>query len=111
MNATTAKRYNGYSISTGYLTGNLFSDTTGIDEAASAERYGEMVAAAIRKSYPGAAVSVKSQSASGCTPHGLQTRVYDPSGVPNMETDSMAEAVHRITEEVFNDGEWFVDAE
>src|SRR5690625_4512706 len=75
-------KYEGYTISTGFLAGNLFHDSGDdggtYDEAESAAKYAEMCKEAIEREYPGATVEVDYQlNASGSTPATLQTSVVE----------------------------------
>lgn len=64
-----------YRITTGFLTGNLFSETDGIDIEASISKYHSALTSALQDEFPDASIDVRYQNASGCLPFGLQTHV------------------------------------
>lgn len=105
--------YSDLEISTGFLSGNLFSDEAGVDVYYSAERYADALAAALQAAYPGATIHVDWQDAVGSLPYGLQTHVR--CGGDNEETDleleRIAEGVDYLCAEVWEDGAWIVEIE
>ena len=112
------KEYEGWTIRTGFLAGNLFTesgdDRGTYDVDASAARYAEMCREALEREFPGAEVSVDYQlNAQGATPIPLQTRVIDPDGGDYQPGDygdggRIAEHVEEICGRVWESWEWVV---
>jgi len=111
------KSYEGYTIETGFLVGNLFGefgddfgddfggDIGTYDVIASAERYAEMCQEALEKEFPGAKVTIRFEYAMGATPIPLQTRVADPNG---FWRQNVAASVARICERIWESWDWVV---
>ena len=111
------KPYEGYTIETGFLVGNLFedfgdefggdigNDTGAYDVSASAERYAEMCQEALEKEFPGAEVTIRFEYAIGATPIPLQTRVADPNG---FWRQNIAVSVVWICERIWESWDWVV---
>jgi len=112
------EEYEGWTIRTGFLAGNLFNDSGDYggtyDMDASAARYAEMCREALEREFPGAEVSVDYQlNAQGATPIPLQTRVIDPDGGDYQPGDygdggRIAEHVEEICGRVWESWEWVV---
>ena len=107
------KPYEGYTIETGFLVGNLFEDFGDefggdigtYDVSASAERYAEMCQEALEKEFPGAEVTIRFEYAMGATPIPLQTKVVDPNG---FWRQNIAASVVRICERIWESWDWVV---
>lgn len=83
-----AKSYEGYTIHTGFLGGNLTNES-GLDLDASCSNYAEMLTEALRTAYPGAEVTVDYEvNASGSLPCTLGTWVKGPDGRRCEERDA-----------------------
>lgn len=101
-------------ITTGFYTADLFhgwesSDIELYNEADSAERYADLVKAAIQREYPEANVEVRYQfGATGCLPSNLQTRVNDVDVAGSGEDALDAERVDDIGGRVYAEFEWCV---
>ena len=113
------RRWNGWTIRTGFLAGNLMEqfDADQYDEDESARRYARLCEQAIASEYPGAKVEVLYQlRASGATPATLETVVIDPEGGswrPDeypAEGSRIASRVDAICDEVWESMEWLVPA-
>lgn len=112
------KAYDGWSISTGFLAGNLFADDgddQGVyDVEASAAKYAEMCREALEREFPGAEVSVPYEvNAQGVIPLPLQTVVTDPDGGDYQPGDygaggRIADQVEEICDQVWQSWEWVV---
>lgn len=115
---TKATAYDGWSISTGFLAGNLFvddGDDQGVyDVDASAAKYAEMCREALEREFPGAEISVPYEvNAQGAIPLPLQTVVTDPDGVDYQPGDygaggRIADSVEDICERVWQSWGWIV---
>jgi len=105
--------YDGWQIGTGFLEGNLFGGhEEGIDEAASAARYAELLTAALREAYPGADITVPREGGSGVEGFGLRTYAYSPqNGDERDPREELIEvAIDDIVAAVYEGFEWVVDA-
>lgn len=93
-------------IKTWYDAHSSFSGD-GVNEAASADKYGNLLEAAILKSYPGADVSVI-----GPTVFTRSTEVWvgNDSEATSTEAAEIAEDVDRIAQSVYEAGEYWVEA-
>lgn len=114
MAQETKQAYAGWHIRTGFLTGNLMGgeNSVGADEAACIEGYSRALEAAVEKAFPGAIVSVRTESASGCEPRGLH-QATGPEGMDWEDEDRVAneiiEGLDRIGEAVYADFDsWWV---
>lgn len=81
---------------------DLFTDTTGADVAASAERYADLLDSALSAAYPGARIAIAVKAGSGRN----DTRVY----VNGNESENDARHVDALGERVFTQDEWLVEA-
>lgn len=101
------------SITTGFLAGNLFSES-GYDEDASARAYRDLLQTALEDAYPGVEVEVRMElHAGGALPYSLQTRVeYDDGSDADAASDPQGdvEDVSSIHSGVFDDADWYVKA-
>ena len=107
--------YDGWVIKTGFLEGNLFDSTEGIDVHASSAKYAEECRKALAAEFPGARIEVDYQeNTQGATPCTLKTHAYhqtDPeSNLADMEDEQIAERADWICEQVFNMGSWIVES-
>jgi len=112
------KAYDGWRIRTGFLAGNLFTesgdDRGTYDEDESARRYARMCREALETEFPGAEVEVLYElRASGATPIPLQTYVTDPDGVGYLPGDygeggRIADRVDEVCGQVWESWEWVV---
>ena len=102
-------------IRTGFLTGNLFAETDGIDEEASIRKYRDALQAAIQEEYPGVHVDVLYQRGQGCLPHDMKTTVqFDDFDARDDEQvaesfgveESVSEAVDRISSRIYEKMDW-----
>lgn len=97
------------SISTGYMTGNMFGsgDWDGYDLQASADKFGACLEAAIEAAYPGVSLTINVSDCSGCEPWDVQTHV--DAGDDMATEDAVAEHVNHIQGAVFEDMDrWLV---
>ena len=118
QNLVNERRWDGWTIRTGFLAGNLmerFDDADQYDEDESAREYARLCEQAIASEYPGAKVEVLYQlRASGATPATLETVVIDPQGGiwrPDeypAEGSRIASRVDAICGEVWESMEWLV---
>jgi len=99
MSHNISSEYEDYDIRHGFITGNLIDDPTGIDVAASAQRYATQLAARLETRFPGALVSTPYENASGVLPSHLKTSVLDPEFE---ECDDLATIVDAIAGELYN---------
>jgi hypothetical protein len=116
------ERYDGYTIHTGFLGGNITSDELSdggrpLDLNASCQKYAELLTAALEEKFPGAEVSVDYQvNASGSLPCTLETRVSMPDEGPAgdlemmQEMDNLVESVDAISSRVWESWDWAVTA-
>lgn len=114
VEAKTMKRYDGWSISTGFLEGNLFSDTNGIDVHASSAKYAETIREALEKEFPGAEIKVDYQeNTEGALPCTLETSAYhDDDEKEFAEANSICEKVDQICSKAWEDFDsWIVNAD
>ena len=109
--------YTGYTITTGFLAGNLFAESSDeggtYDVSASAKRYAEMCQEALEQEFPGAEIEIEYQlDVSGATPIPLQTYITAPGGRPLWaqygEGKEIADWVYEITQQVWQSWEWVV---
>jgi len=91
-------------ITTGFITGNLIGDATGLDEAATSACYARLLTSAIQAAYPDADVSVDYQFAYGEVPRPLITHVDGDT-----DTDECRD-IDAIAEEVFSMGDFYCPA-
>lgn len=115
---TKATAYDGWTISTGFLAGNLFVDSgddQGVyDVDASASKYAEMCREALEREFPGAEISVPYEvNAQGAIPLPLQTYVSTPDGEDYRPGDygeggRVADRVEDICERVWSSWDWVV---
>lgn len=115
---TKATAYDGWSISTGFLSGNIFTefgDAHGAyDVDASAAKYVDMCRKALEREFPGAEISISYEvNAQGATPLPLQTYVTDPEGVDYQPGDygdggRIADQVEDVCERVWQSWGWIV---
>lgn len=113
-----AKVYDGWTIRTGFLAGNLFAesgdDRGTYDVDASAAKYAGMCREALEREFPGAEISVPYEvNAQGSTPIPLQTYVINPDGEGYRPGDygdggRVADSVEDICERVWQSWEWVV---
>src|SRR5690606_35062618 len=111
-----SKEFEGWSISTGFLAGNLFAESGDdggtYDVDASAREYARMCQEALEKAYPGAEIEVDYQlNASGATPAPLQTSVTTPDGGDYRPGDygeggRIADHVEELCGRVWESWEW-----
>ena len=112
------KPYDGWTIHTGFLGGNLFAedgdDRGTYDIGASAARYAEMCLEALEKEFPGADIHIHYEvMASGAIPAPMRTYVRTPDGMyyypgDDCEAGVIASRVHNICGEVWESWEWVV---
>lgn len=112
------KEFEGWSISTGFLAGNLFAesgdDRGTYDVDASAAKYAEMCREELEKEFPGAEVSIPYEvNAQGATPLPLQTYVSTPDGEDYRPGDygeggRIADRVEDICDRIWQSWEWVV---
>ncbi len=111
--------YTGYTITTGFLAGNLFAESSDeggtYDVSASAKRYAEMCQEALEKEFPGAEIEIEYQlDASGATPIPLQTCITcitapgGPVSTQYGEGKEIADQVYETKEQVWQSWEWVV---
>jgi hypothetical protein len=111
------KRYDGYTISTGFLGGNL-SNEGGLNLDASCSKYAEMLTTALEAEFPGAEINVDYQvNVSGSIPCTLETRVSIPTeampddDLAQMEQErELIETVDNIASRVWESWGWAVKA-
>lgn len=112
------KVYDGWTINTGFLGGNLFvedgDDRGTYDIGASAARYAEMCREALEREFPGADIRIQYEvMASGAIPLPMRTYVRTPDGMEyypgdHDEAGAIAERVDNICGEVWESWEWVV---
>jgi hypothetical protein len=110
--------YTGYTITTGFLAGDLFAESSDeggtYDVNASAKRYAEMCQEALEGEFPSAKVGVEYQlNASGATPIPLQTHIITPDGMVLSspfygESREIADRVYEITKRIWQSWKWVV---
>ena len=102
--------YSGYHISTGFLAGNLLSNSTGIDVGGSAAEYARVLQDTLEHQFPGATVRVGFEMGEGSLPSSLKTQVYAPGATePTAEEDGLVAQVDAWAEEVWQHYDWAVD--
>ena len=99
--------YNGHQVVVRYFEDSLFGSqdpaAEGYDAKASAQRYGELVTAAIEEAYPGIEVALE------YAPYADNpVVVYGP--VPELE-ERIRQSVEHITSRIFERGDWTVELE
>lgn len=104
--------YDGWVIKTGFLEGNLFDSTEGIDVHASSAKYAEECRKALAAEFPGAVIEIDYQeNAQGVPPCTLQTRVYPPGDQFSLEDGAEVDRVDYICGKVWeNFDAWIVES-
>ena len=96
MTATFA----GYSVSVGFLDGNLGDSYHAVSRA---DVYAECLEDALSEAFPGAEIEILHQDASGSPPFNFRPAVYTPAGDRD---ESACDRVQRIVDDVFESGDW-----
>lgn len=94
-------------IRTGFVGGNLFNFSDGIDLAASVSNYAVMLEDALQQFFPSAWINIRHSDyrTSGAPPKEFLTKVYDHNGY---ELSGWDATVNKIAEDLHRSQKWLV---
>lgn len=109
----TTTNYEGWTIKTGWLTGNCWGgheDFNVIDAEASLSALYDQTEAALKERFPGAEVDIHTENATGVVPHSCRTAVYAPDGYDGDEWEGeLEDLVDDIVARVYEQYDWIVE--
>jgi len=83
-------------IHVGFLEGNLFNETDGVDVEQSVNKYYSNLEVALNEQYPNTEIDITSQPGEGCPSYDCQTQVYFDDDEAAIETGVYDQAIRDI---------------
>jgi hypothetical protein len=109
----TVEQCSGAKVTTGFLTGNLFSKIAKeklekIDIDASVDHFARLLKNTLQAEYPGAEIEILYEPGEGPLPYHLRTHVRFSPTTDWAETDYSAEYINALHDDICREYQWII---